>query len=62
MSFDKWGPRITLPQLMDLRAELVERGMDPHELDDEYENLTTGPDPGGTDTLSSFRHELGLDR
>jgi hypothetical protein len=60
MRVDEWGPRLTLPQLLDLRAELIERGMDPNELADELENLTTGPDPGGTDTLASFRHELGL--
>lgn len=51
---------ITLPQLLELRAELdATPGRSARELDDELENLTEGD--GGTDTSASFRHELGLD-
>lgn len=50
---------ITLPELLVLRAELAERGMNPAELDDELENLTVFGE--ATDTLASFRHELGLE-
>lgn len=49
---------ITLSELLELRTELADRGLDPRELDDELWNLTEGGE--GTDTLASFRHELGL--
>ncbi len=53
------APLVTLAQLHDLRAELIEAGLDADEmLADELGNAAqTG---SGTDTYASLRVELGL--
>lgn len=55
------APLVSLAQLHDLRADLIEAGLDADEmLGDELGNAAqTG---SGTDTYASLRVELGLDR